>query len=212
MIEIDDAGSGSLIGGTCIGFFRKETQEYMYDFIPVELYRLKPFKQKKYLDYVVTITENIFQKLGTKKDEPIKVCRGYIFDDLRKWFNEKNYDWESIKITGQLQNLVEKTFENYIINLGLPAEFIKYTRYPFHFHRLLKWVYADYENRKQLCKTGWKSWQKYGNLKINYSYGYLKNSSKVCLKCGKKISKGSCVKILKYTSNKKQIIYLHDRC
>ncbi len=28
MIQIDDAGSGSFVGGTCIGFYRPETNEY----------------------------------------------------------------------------------------------------------------------------------------------------------------------------------------
>ena len=50
MIQIDDAGSGSLIGGTCIGAMRKETKEYYYDFIPIELYRTPSFHRKDYLD------------------------------------------------------------------------------------------------------------------------------------------------------------------
>lgn len=212
MVEIDDAGSGSLIGGTCIGFFRRETKEYFYDFIPIHLYRPQPFKQKKYIHYVVDIAKKNFNLLDTRKDEPIRVCRGYIFDSLRKWLEKENYMWENTKITGDLQQLVEKTFEEHIISLGLPYDYIRYTKYPFHFHRLLKWVYADYDRRKKMCKTGWKSWQKYGSLKIDYSYGYLKNSSKICLKCGKSIQKGSCIKILRFTSNRPHILYLHDTC
>ena len=37
MIQIDDAGSGSFVGGTCIGFYRPETNEYFFEIIPVEL-------------------------------------------------------------------------------------------------------------------------------------------------------------------------------
>ena len=36
MIQIDDSGSGSLIGGTCIGAIRVETGDYAYDFIPTQ--------------------------------------------------------------------------------------------------------------------------------------------------------------------------------
>ena len=38
MIQIDDAGSGSLIGGTCIGLYWVERNMYKYDFIPLDCY------------------------------------------------------------------------------------------------------------------------------------------------------------------------------
>lgn len=46
MVLIDDSGSGSLIGGTCIGAIRTETMEYVYDFISIEFYNKENFKSK----------------------------------------------------------------------------------------------------------------------------------------------------------------------
>ncbi|KNF07439.1 hypothetical protein CLPU_17c00640 [Gottschalkia purinilytica] len=212
MIQIDDAGSGSLIGGTCIGAIRVETEEYYYEIIPLEFYSIENFNKKLYLDYVVDIIKKLLYKLKADKNEPIYICRGYMFDKARKWLLDKNYNFESVKIVEPLQSKIEKSFEEYSISLGLFETFIRYTKYPFHFHRILKWVYADYENRSNLCKAGWKSWQKYGNLQTKSSESFLKKSNYICLKCGKAIADNSKVKIISYYSDRCNSVYLHHKC
>lgn len=212
LIQIDDAGSGSLIGGTCIGVIRVETLDYYYEIIPINLYNESNFRLKLYLDYVVEIVRRLFKELRVKKDEPIEVCRGYMFDRLRKWLKNEEYNYSNVQIQEPLQSNIERTFEQYAIDLGLPENFIRYTKYPFHFHRILKWVYADIDNRKIFCKTGWKSWKKYSNLDTKVSFVLLTNSNYVCLKCGGNIVKKSIVKKISYTSNKPTDIYLHENC
>lgn len=212
MILIDDAGSGSLIGGTCIGIYRVETDEYAYDIIPIHLYDDKNFHNKDYLNYVVKIISKLFQTLNISLEEEVYVCRGYIFDELRQWLKKGGFNWYNAKIGEPLQSLIESSFEAYAIGLGIPKNFIKYTRYPFHFHQLLKWVYADHSNRASLCKKGWKSWKKYGNLSYDITYKEIKNSNYYCLFCGEKIKNLSIVKTITYFSNRKQEIYLHENC
>ncbi|RKD27699.1 hypothetical protein SAMN02745883_00066 [Caminicella sporogenes DSM 14501] len=212
MILIDDSGSGSLIGGTIIGIMRTESGEFLYDVIPLEYYSPSLFKKKSYLDKVVDIVSNLFNKLDVRQNENIFVCRGYMFDKLRIWLKNNHYNFTNTKIEEPLQSKIEKTFENYAINLGFPKRYISYTKYPFHFHRILCWVYADYENRVKLCKTGWKSWQKYGNLPINISYQKINKSKYICLKCNRRINDNSYVKIIEFTSIRPQKIYLHSSC
>ncbi|MTI67800.1 MAG: hypothetical protein FH753_14540 [Firmicutes bacterium] len=212
MIQIDDAGSGSLVGGTCIGVIRTETNDFYYKIIPLKLYNKKNFKNKTYLDYVVTIVKELFNKLKVNKNEKIYVCRGYMFDKLRKWLKSEDYNFISTKIGEPLQTKIENSFEEYTISLGLPVDFIRYTKYPFHFHSILKWVYADYKNRKKLCKTGWKSWSKYGNLETKCFYDIVKKSNFVCLKCGLSIPNNTKVKVISYKSNRYTKIYLHKTC
>lgn len=212
MIQIDDAGSGSLVGGTCIGAIRVETGEFFYEVIPMKYYSKEHFRKKEYLDYVVEIVERLLKKLNHKKEELIEVCRGYMFDKLRKWFDKGNYTYESVKIAEPLQSVIERTFEDYTISLGLPEEYIRYTKYPFHFHTLLKWVYADYDNRVKLCKTGWKSWMKYGHLKTTVSKDYVTKSKYVCMKCGESIKDNSQVRKIQYNSNRLSTIFLHLSC
>lgn len=212
MIQIDDAGSGSLLGGTIIGILRVETGEYHYDVIPLKYYQGKSFAKKKYIDYVITIVEESIRKLNVSKDEPIEVCRGYMFDSLNNWLRENQFSYTNTIIKDPLQSIIEKSFDDYAVQLGLPESFITYTKYPFHFHRILKWVYADYENRSKLCKTGWKSWGKYGKLQVNQGQEYIKNKDWTCLKCNQSIPRNSNAAVISYVSNRPNKIYLHPHC
>ena len=212
MIQIDDSGSGSLIGGTCIGLYHTDTKKYYYGIIPVEYYNKKNFSRKKYLDCAVDIVQEGFEALSVNKNDPIEVCQGYMFDKLRTWLTDHQYQWDSTHIIGDLQDSVENTFEQYAVSLGFPDQYVKYTKYPFHFHRILRWVYADYENRIKHCKVGWKSWQKYGRLKTDISIETMPNKHYSCLKCGKTLEPNTDVKVLRFISNKPNIIYLHLQC
>ena len=212
MIQIDDAGSGSFVGGTCIGVYRPETNEYYFDIIPVELYNKENFKRKLYLDEVVSITASAFDSLKVQRNETIEICRGYMFDKLKAWLDKNGFTWYCTHITGRIQEVVERNFELYTIRLGLPEHYIKYTRFPFHFHKILRWVFADYENRVKLCKVGWKCWTKIEGLKPEVNEAVIDTPNYYCLKCGNRIEKGSTVKILHYYTNRDSFVYLHDRC
>ncbi|WDC83815.1 hypothetical protein PL321_15165 [Caloramator sp. mosi_1] len=59
MIQIDDAGSGSLVGGTAIGIVRVETNEYMWDVIPIKYFTTPYFENKRYEDYALSIIKSI---------------------------------------------------------------------------------------------------------------------------------------------------------
>jgi hypothetical protein len=212
MIQVDDSGSGSFVGGTCIGIYRPETNEYYFDIIPVELYSVENFAKKKYLDEVVNIVEAAFRVLCPAEGEIIEVCRGYMFDRLKIWLTENGYRWYSTQITGQVQEIVEKSFELYAERLGLPGHYIKYTRYPFHFHKLLRWVYADFENRIRLCKVGWKCWQKIAGLTPDISDACICAPSFICMKCGRYIKPGSEIRVIRFVSNRENYVYLHKAC
>lgn len=212
MIQVDDAGSGSLIGGTCIGAIRVETGEYYYEVIPINLFDKDNFKNKSYIYYATDILKRSIDNLGILYDEPINICQGYIFEDARNYLKKNSYNYIKGKIEDPLQTIIEKTFEEYTVSLGLPREFISYTKYPFHLHRILKWVYADYKNRVPLCKTGWKSWSKYSTLKVETYFDKVMKSNYTCLKCGKRIENNSPVKVLKFVINKPNYVYLHKHC
>jgi len=212
MVQIDDAGSGSLIGGTCIGFYYPKKNIFKYDMIPLDYYTAENCKNKAYQEYVINIFKKVSKEFPISKNELIEVCQGYIFDKLREYLSLNNYNWKSVKIEGVLQEKIEETFNKYAISLGLPESYISYTKYPFHFHKLLRWIYADYDNREVLCKTGWQSWQKYKNLPVEITSSHMGQQRYYCLKCGKKIRAKSPIKILKFNSNKENILYVHDFC
>jgi hypothetical protein len=152
------------------------------------------------------------EALNASFDETIEICRGYMFDNLKKWLSDKRYFWYTTQISGNAQEIIEKSFELYTKSLGMPENYIKYTTYPFHFHKLLRWVLADYENRIGLCKVGWKSWQRIEGIKVEATWGSMQNGNMSCLKCGERIMKCEPVKILKYVSNRENYIYVHQNC
>jgi hypothetical protein len=212
MIQIDDAGSGSFVGGTCIAVYRRETNEYYFDIIPIELYSKENFKNRFYLIEVVNIVSTAFKLLNVKKSECIEICRGYMFEKLNQWLSDSGYNWYSTHICGNFQDIVEKNFELYTVKLGLPRDYIKYTKYPFHFHKLLKWVYSDFDNRISDCKVGWKCWEKLEGIKPTVAFSKMDEQRFFCLKCGKFIRKGSKIKVLHYYSNRDNYVYLHSDC
>lgn len=212
MIQIDDAGSGSLVGGTMIGVMRVETKDFYSDVIPIKYFTSPNFEEKKYTDFCINIIDDSFKALGVEKNELIQICQGYIFDKVRKYLTDNGYSVISTKISEPLQSVIEENFMDYVIGLGIPLDYLQYTKYPFHFHRLLKWVFADIKTREKLCKTGWKSWKKYKDIKISHYSDSLLGGNYRCLKCGNIIETPCKIKIIKFTTNHDYFIYVHDNC
>lgn len=211
MIQIDDAGSGSLIGGTGIGIYDFETKKYHFEIIPLKYYQTDLFQKKAYQDYVIEIVKRAFTKFNVTKKDLIQICPGYMFDKLKNFLTSKGYMWENNKIEGVLQEKVENSFEQYVISLGLPKNFVKHARYAFGFHRLLKWVFADFENRKKLCKTEWKSFKKWSPINKSIYENKLMYQD-YCLKCGQKLNLNSEVITIEYKTLKPATINLHKTC
>lgn len=211
MIEIDDAGSGSLIGGTGIGVFRRETQEYAFKMIPPEFFQEPCFSRKAYQQNAVSLVHSAFCRMKVSRDEPIRVCRSYIFEGLHEWLELNGYNWSSVKIEGPLQIKVEESFSQYCIKLGLPRDFVQHARYAFGFHRLLKWVFADFDSRVKFCKSGWKSWQKWSKAPLSI-YPAVMDKEMFCLKCGGLIKKNEAAVMLEYRTNRMWSVPLHPDC
>jgi hypothetical protein len=63
---------------------------------------------------------------------------------------------EEVEITGELQEMVERSYVRWCIEVGVPAERLVGER---RFSTLLEWVAEKPEIREKLVKTGWKSWK-----------------------------------------------------
>lgn len=212
MIQIDDAGSGSLVGGSIIGLIRVETGEYYHEVIPIKCFTSPHFENKKYDEYSTKIIKRGFKELSVSKNEPIEICQGYMFISARKFLNENGYNFKSTKIDEPLQSIIEESFTDYCVGLGVPLNYLEYTKYPFHFHRLLKWVFADFKPREKLCKTAWKSWKKHYNIEKTFSTDYIYGGKYYCLKCGNEITVPSKIRTIKFLTNKHHTIYIHPKC
>lgn len=169
MIEIDDAGWGSLVGGTGIIVRRVETDVHCFEVIPVNCFQGLQFTDKAYLTAASSIVERSFKKLNVSKGEKIGICSGYIHEEIKSWLSENKYHWNEVKIEGRTQELGEKLFADYLISLGVshPPKINNGGKgeYCKHFFTLKRWVRDNFETRKPLCKTGWRSWHShFGDL------------------------------------------------
>ena len=155
-ILIDDAGWGDFILGVVIGTLKLPDRRYMERRIPVSSFQSPNFENKQYLDDAVKITEEIVNVTQPDRETRFKVCSGYVLSSIRRYLRDQKFNVEEVEITGELQEMVEKSFVRWCEEVGVPAERLEDKR---RFWTLLEWVAEKPEIREKLVKTGWKSWK-----------------------------------------------------
>jgi hypothetical protein len=151
-----------------IGAFRNETQEFTYDVIDVKYFRGSRFKTKEYLDQASEIVVKLLSKLEVKKDEPIQVCRGYVFDEavdrLRKMYGDGQV--VRIAVIGEPQRLTEIAYLDEIRNLGYEPVKERDEKKAKSFFHMMNWL-RNNPDKLIYAKTGWPRLQRY-NLFRSY--------------------------------------------
>jgi hypothetical protein len=160
-ILIDDAGWGDLILGVVIGALKRPAHRYipisyMERRIPVFSFQPPNFENKRYLDDAVKIAEEIVKVMQPDTETRFKVCSGYVLSSIRRHLQDKGFRMEEVEITSELQEMVERSYVRWCIEVGVPAERLVDER---RFSTLLEWVAEKPEIREKLVKTGWKSWK-----------------------------------------------------
>ena len=153
---IDDAGWGDLILGVVIGALKPPDCRYMERRIPVSSFQPPNFKNKRYLDDAVKIAEEIVEVMQPDRETRFKVCSGYVLSSIRRHLRDRGFNVEEVEITGELQEMVERSYVRWCKEVGVPAERLEGKRC---FWTLLDWVGEKPEIRESLVKTGWKSWR-----------------------------------------------------
>jgi hypothetical protein len=155
-ILIDDAGWGDLILGVVIGALKLPERRYMERRIPVSSFQLLNFEDKRYLDDAVKIAEEIVEVMRPDRETRFKICSGYVLSSIRKHLRERGFNVEKVEITGELQEMVERSYVEWCKEVGVPTETLEDKR---RFWTLLEWVAEKPKIREKLVKTGWKSWK-----------------------------------------------------
>jgi hypothetical protein len=119
---------------------------------------MKEFKNKTYLLHARNIVLEGVKRLQIKKDEQIKICRGYVLTSARETLIEKGYDVIDAKITGITQKLVEEEFLKSLVKLGIGCyEKVKVMR---SYKGFLTYVLQNLDEREKYVKTGWRRWER----------------------------------------------------
>jgi len=156
-ILIDDAGWGDLILGVVIGILKLPDHRYLERRIPVSSFQPPNFENKQYLDDAVKIAEEIVEVMRPDRETRFKVCSGYVLSSIRRHLRDLGFNVEEVEITGELQEMVERSFTKWCKEVGVPEERLEDKR---SFWTLLEWVAEKPRIREKLVKTGWKSWKR----------------------------------------------------
>jgi hypothetical protein len=161
-IIIDDAGSGDLLFGVVIGAYRREDQSFKYDVIDVTFFQKPNFNQKKYLNQASRIVFSLLNKLQLRANEPILICRSYIFDiavtNLIKNYGDDHI--QRVKVVGEPQQFTETAYLDEIRNLGYKPLKNRDKKRASSFFHMLRWLHR---NPKKIvyAKTGWPRLSRY---------------------------------------------------
>jgi len=162
-ILIDDAGWGDLILGVVIGALKLPDRRYLERRIPVSSFQSTNFENKRYLDDAVKIADEIVEVMQPDAETSFRVCSGYALSSIRRRLAELGFKVEKVEIIGELQEMVERSYVRWCIEVGVPSERLEDKR---RFWTLLEWVAEKPELRERLVKTGWKSWKRKWRRKI----------------------------------------------
>ena len=169
MIQIDDSGWGSLLGGVIIGVCDTDTNRLYSRLIPISFFQGGKFENQEYIAYALKIAKAGLQLLTSYPDDSgihIQICRGYLLSEIRSWAERNRLHYtkiEHVDIKDPLQSLLEARFSKHLERIGVPAGKGK-GAHRISFDEMLKWVKED-PKRIKYVKTGWKSWkQKYSKM------------------------------------------------
>ena len=159
-IEIDDAGTGDLVGDAFIGFRDRETGKIIFESVPVGLYNEDNKDENRPKQHIVSVVKKGLKKLKHSKGDRILLCRGNCFDLVREYFEENNIYYEPAIVEGELQDAVEGRFLQHLRKLGVSSSKLTKESGAQRYFVLFDWVCRDFPNRERYVKTGFPSWNK----------------------------------------------------
>lgn len=164
MIQVDDAGWGSLVGGVLIGACRAESPQTQHAFreVPVTLFQGEAFKRKLYLEAAANAPLALMAELRVSMEEEVQVCTGYVLKAVRSSLAEVGYQVTPAKIGEPLQTLIEQEFLNHVLTIGVDTDLETMTeKRGLYFWQCINWLKGGDMNapalpeREPHCKTGW---------------------------------------------------------
>jgi len=159
-IEIDDAGTGDLVGDAFIGFRDTVNGKIIFQSVPVGLYKEDNKDKDLPKKHILKVVIKALKILNHGKGDRILLCRGDCFNLVREYFNENDIYYEPAVIEGELQDAVEGRFIQHLRKLGISSVRLTKESGAQRYFILFDWVCRDFPNREYFVKTGFPSWKK----------------------------------------------------
>jgi hypothetical protein len=155
-ILIDASGWSDLLLGVVIGALKPPDPMVMERRIPTSSFQPPNFKNKKYLDDVVKIIDEIISVMQPDIETCFKVCSEYVLSNAIKYLQRQGFEVQKVQSTGELKQMVENGYMRWCVEKGVPKEILQNKK---HFWGFLEWVAEKPHLRESLVKTGWASWE-----------------------------------------------------
>ena len=159
-IEIDDAGTGDLVGDAFIGFRDTSTGKTIFHSVPVVLYNEENKDDDQPKKHILKVIIKGLRALNHNEGDRILLCRGNCFDLVREYFDENKIYYEPAIVEGELQDAVEGRFIQHLRKLGVRSNNLTVDSGIKRYFLLFNWVCRDFPNRERYVKTGFPSWKK----------------------------------------------------
>ena len=160
-IEIDDSGTGDLVGDAFIGFHVLETGKIIFRSVPVGLYNKKNHEERKSKEYILKMVMDGLKALKFNKDrDSIQICRGNCFDLVREWFDKEEIKHEPTIVEGKLQDAVEGRYISHLRKLGVKSKKLTKEAGAQRYFVLFNWVSRNFPNHEPYVKSGFPAWNK----------------------------------------------------
>jgi len=159
-IEIDDAGTGDLVGDAFIGFRDMNTGKIIFHSVPVILYNKENKDEDQPKKHILKVVIKALRTLNHSEGDRILLCRGNCFDLVREYFDENKIYYEAAIVEGVLQDAVEGRFIQHLRKLGVRSKNLTVESGIQRYFILFNWVCRDFPNRERYVKTGFPSWKK----------------------------------------------------
>jgi len=183
MIQLDDAGWGSLVGGVIVGACRTETPMTQHAFkeIPVGMFQGEAYAKKYYLRVAADLAVELMRDLRVMPGEEVHVCTAHVLEEARARLIAKGYNVIPGKIGEPLQTLIEQELLDRVLALGVRTDLETLTtKQGLYFWQCVNWLKAGdmkgkaIAQRAQHCKIGWPSYE----IWANYPYQRAKVMAK----------------------------------
>lgn len=141
MLEIDDAGGGCFIGPEVVVIHRLETKEAWYLLIPQQIIER--------VGYGTKLLKRAFKDLEISNGEPVRLCRGEIFDPFQKYLEKRGFQVEREKVSPATDALAEAKFLEILNSYGFPKELVLEQRNYYQFYEMVAFWYYSSKNQKR---------------------------------------------------------------
>ena len=159
-IEIDDAGTGDLVGDAFIGLRDASTGKIIFQSVPVKLYNEENKSDDAPRKHILKVIIKTLKLLNHNENDRILLCRGNCFDLVRQYFEENEIFYEPAIVEGELQDAVEGRFLQHLRRLGVKSRSLTMDSGIKRYFILFNWVCRDFPNRERYVKTGFPAWKK----------------------------------------------------